>query len=64
METVFSLDADGGVEFQWKAEHQLLIRYWPLARVLRREGQVGSVRIEYLPHPCALVLVRTANSCP
>ena len=50
-QTVFSLDADGGVEFQWKAEDQLLIRYWPWARVLRREGQVGSVRIEYLPIP-------------
>lgn len=39
-QTVFSLGADGGVELQWKAEDQLLIRYWPLARVLEGPSRV------------------------
>jgi hypothetical protein len=49
--TVFSLDAYEGVEFQWLSEDHLLIRYWALARILRRENRAGAVRIEYLPIP-------------
>ena len=45
----FSIDTDLGVELEWKSDDLLLIRYWPLARVLRRTDGVGAVRIEYLP---------------
>lgn len=50
-EIAFSIETDSGVELEWKSDRRLLIRYWPLSRILKRTNTVGTVRIEYQPIP-------------
>lgn len=48
-ESAFSIESASMVELTWKSDSRLIIRYWPLGRILKRTNTVGPVQIEYQP---------------
>ena len=45
---VFSIDAVDGIDLAWKSDDVLLVRYFS-GPVLRKQKQIGDVRVEYMP---------------